>query len=103
MRGFYEQNGYIEYSTAEKMLVNNPKGFLTKELGASGFALRTCYASLSLVQQVFMRAKREHLTRCQAFLPESQGRNLALTVLNVPYSPDSGLAKREQRQTFSGL
>ncbi|KAJ1485798.1 hypothetical protein T484DRAFT_1792132, partial [Baffinella frigidus] len=52
VRGFYDQNGYIEYSTAEKMLVNNPKGFLTKELGASGFALRTCYASLSLVQQV---------------------------------------------------
>jgi hypothetical protein len=52
VRGFYEANGYIEYTTAEKMLVNNPKGFLSKELGASGFALRTCYASLSLVQQV---------------------------------------------------
>ena len=32
------------------------------------------------------RAKREHLGRVQGLLPESQGHNLALTVLYVPYS-----------------
>ena len=52
MRTFYKQNGYIEFSTAEKMLISNPKGFLTKELGASGFALRSSFASHSLVEQV---------------------------------------------------
>ena len=36
------------------------------------------------------RAKREHLVRFQGLLPESQGLNLALTVLYVLCSPDSG-------------
>ena len=36
------------------------------------------------------RAKREHATRFGGHLSESQGQNLALTVLYVPYSIDSG-------------
>ena len=35
------------------------------------------------------RAKREHRKRVHGFLPESQGQNLVLTVLYVPYSLDS--------------
>jgi len=49
---FYKQNGYIEFSTADKMLINNPKGFLTKELGSTGFALRSAFVSNSLVDNV---------------------------------------------------
>ena len=33
--------------------------------------------------------KKEHLDRLKGLLPESQGRNLSLTVLNVPNSIDS--------------
>jgi len=36
------------------------------------------------------KEKREHLKIFQALLPESQGRNLALTVLIVPNSFGSG-------------
>ena len=36
------------------------------------------------------RAKREHLKPVQELLPVSQGRNLALTVLCVPFSLDIG-------------
>jgi len=36
------------------------------------------------------RAKREQLQMCSDLLPESQGPNLALTVLCVPYSLDIG-------------
>ena len=36
------------------------------------------------------RAKREQLKRVQGLLPERSGQNLALTVLYVPYSLDSG-------------
>ena len=36
------------------------------------------------------RTKWELLQRIQRLLPESQGQNLALTVLNVPHSLDSG-------------
>ena len=39
---------------------------------------------------VRFRAKREHLKRVQRHLSESQGQNLALTVLCVPYSLDNG-------------
>ena len=38
-----------------------------------------------------VRAKREHLQIFHGFLPESQGQNLALTVLYVPYSLDRGI------------
>ena len=37
--------------------------------------------------------QREHLTRLSGLLPESQGRNLALTVVYVPYSLFSGPGK----------
>ena len=36
------------------------------------------------------QAKRERLEWLKGLLPKSQGQNLALTVLNVPYSLDSG-------------
>jgi len=36
------------------------------------------------------RAKREQLKRLEGLLPDSQGRNLALALLFVPYSLDSG-------------
>jgi len=36
------------------------------------------------------RAKREHLRRFKALVPESQGHNLALTVSCAPHSLDSG-------------
>jgi hypothetical protein len=52
VRQFFGQNGYIEYSTAEKMLVSNPKGFLTKELGEEGHALKSCFVSKHLIEQV---------------------------------------------------
>jgi len=38
------------------------------------------------------RAKRELLETCEGLFPGSQGRNLAVTVLYVPSSLDSGLA-----------
>jgi len=37
-----------------------------------------------------LRAKREQLERYQGLSPESQGQTLALTVLDAPYSIDSG-------------
>ena len=40
-------------------------------------------------------AKRKHLKTFQGFLPESQGQNLALTVLFVPNSLESGLSQSE--------
>jgi len=36
------------------------------------------------------RAKMEHLKEFQVLLPESQGQNMALTVVYVPYSLGSG-------------
>ena len=39
------------------------------------------------------QAKRGQRKRFQGLLPESQGQNLALTVLHVLYSLDSGLSK----------
>jgi len=42
------------------------------------------------IQQACFRAKREPLETCWAMLSESQGQNLALTVLCVPCSLDSG-------------
>jgi len=36
------------------------------------------------------RAKREHPKMCSGLVPESQGHDLAWTVLYVPYSLDSG-------------
>ena len=36
-----------------------------------------------------VRAKREHNNRVEEYLPESQGQNLASTVLNVPCPFDS--------------
>ncbi|EKX51969.1 hypothetical protein GUITHDRAFT_102581 [Guillardia theta CCMP2712] len=58
-KNFFNQNGYIEYSTAEKMLINNPKSFLSKEFGNLGFALRSCFVSSRLVEQCIehIRAK----------------------------------------------
>ena len=50
------------------------------------------------------RAKREHLRSIEGLLPESRSHNLALTVLSVPCSLDSGL--REARSVsllFSSL
>ena len=41
--------------------------------------------------KVRFRAKREQLERVHGLLPESQGQNLALTVLYVLWSRDSGL------------
>ena len=49
VRTFYKQNGYIEFSTAEKMLIKNPKAFLTKEFGDEAFALRSCVFFFSFV------------------------------------------------------
>ena len=46
---------------------------------------------------VRVRAKRAQLHRFQGLLPESQGHNLALTVLYVPYSLISGT------QNFTGV
>ena len=36
-------------------------------------------------------AKREQFNECSGLAPESHGQNLALTVIYVPYSPDSEL------------
>ena len=40
------------------------------------------------------QAKKEQLERVHGLLPASQGQNLVLTVLHVPYSLDSGLPRR---------
>ena len=37
------------------------------------------------------QAKSEHIERVPGLLPESQGQNVALTVLCVPYSLDNGM------------
>ena len=42
------------------------------------------------------RAKREQLKRCQGLLSESQGQNLVVTVLYVPYSRSSSKHARTQ-------
>jgi hypothetical protein len=39
-----------------------------------------------------IRAKREQIKIFQERVPESQGQNLTLAVLNVPHSRDSGRA-----------
>jgi len=39
------------------------------------------------------RAKREHFEVFNILLPKIQGRNLAVTVLCVPYSLDSGVGR----------
>ena len=46
MHTFYKQNGYIEFSTAEKMLIKNPKTYLTKELGDDAFAVDEALANV---------------------------------------------------------
>ena len=55
-----------------------------------------------------LNAQREHLQRFQGRLPESHGRNLAVTVLYMPYSLDSGRVRivhfgtdPDSRTTFS--
>ena len=45
-----------------------------------------------LIRLVRCRDRRDQLKRFQGLLPESQGQNLALTVLHVPYSLDSECA-----------
>ena len=42
------------------------------------------------------RAKRGQLEMCSVLRPESQGQNLALTVLYVPYSLDRGSSSRQE-------
>ena len=37
-----------------------------------------------------LRVKKQHLEKCEGHLPESQGQNLAVTVLHVLYSLDGG-------------
>ena len=64
VNSFYKQNGYIEFSTAEKMLINNPKAFLTKELGASGFCLRSSFAANSLVDTVAAQVEEAVSSSC---------------------------------------
>ena len=52
---------------------------------------RPSTARITLVSQYYhFRARREELKRFKGLLPESQGQNLALTVLYVPYLLDSG-------------
>jgi len=48
------------------------------------------------------RAEREQLERSQGLLPESQGRNLALTVLHVPKSLDSACTLCMARASMTG-
>ena len=47
------------------------------------------------------RAKREQLDRYQGLLPESQGKNLAVTFLYVPCSLDSGRVENTGSILFS--
>ena len=47
-------------------------------------------------------AKREHLQRVYGLIPESAGQNLALTVLYVRYSRDSGDLACQREQLPSG-
>ena len=47
------------------------------------------------------RAKRGQLNRVKGLLPESQGHNLALTGLYVPYSLDSGRVARNPEASES--
>ena len=51
------------------------------------------------------QAKMEQLKRCEGFLLESQGQNLALSVLHVPYSPDCDILSSDplnRGSSFSG-
>jgi len=54
-------------------------------------------ASCGAVLGYRFRAKREQLTRVEGLLPESQGQNLALTVLHVPCSLDIGEGSKDTR------
>ena len=48
------------------------------------------------------RTKREPLQRFYGLSPESQGQSLALTVVYVPYSLDSGYKKKRLEYNDSG-
>ena len=63
------------------------------------------YSGRTHTSQVRARAKREPLDRFEGLLPESQGRNLALTVLHVPCLLDSfcPLAQQSWTDSCSGL
>jgi len=65
-------------------------GSLTSNFLVSG---RTTYAGLSWIQRNRFRAKRELLDRFSGLLPESQGQNLPVTVLYVPYSLDRRITR----------
>jgi len=61
--------------------------------------------ALAVCSSLRFRAKREHLKMCQGLSPESQRHNLALTLLFVPYSFESGIesvSDTEPRPTYSG-
>jgi len=52
--------------------------------------MRDLTQPLRIRQPPYAAAAEGHLTLFQGLLPESQGQNVALTVLYVPYSLDSG-------------
>ena len=47
-----------------------------------------------------IRARRKKVERVEGLLPGGQGQNLALTVLYVPYSLDTGLLVSGRGQKF---
>ena len=67
------------------------RGPISSVLGqvCAGWQVNSDYQSYLAVDYRF-RAKRERLEWCQGLLPESQGQNLALTVLSAPFSFVSG-------------
>jgi len=58
--------------------------------GKSRPSQRSATPARLLLSRCRSRIEREQFERFQRFYPESQGQNLALTVLCVPYSLDSG-------------
>ena len=53
--------------------------------------------------ELCFRAKRQHLKMFQCLFPQSQGQNLALTVLYVPHSLDSGSRAKPTASALAGL
>ena len=70
------------------MIVNNK---LKKKMGELTFQdlLISAFCEMMLLRSTH-RAEKQHLETFQAMLPGIQGHNLAMTVLHVPHSLDSG-------------
>ena len=76
------------------MLIANPKGYLTKELGKEGTALKTCYVSQRLIDEVESAVEEainsDTWLHAPALLPPSFSEQDVSTVLSLSSSASDG-------------